>query len=160
MKKRYQVNLKALHQVCEENYWRLQRLLPLLLAADAELAQQPLSISHASGLKSRVLATVLDRAPFTTTLHLVEEASAQPYGAEFTVLLYKDALMAEVASYQNAQPAAPRYSYPNAQMRQPDEKAQWNLLLAEWLLYCLKHGHTEAWSYLPKDRGETHDLSI
>ena len=158
MKKRYAVDLKALHQVCDENYWRLQRLLPTLL--DGTDDQTALSVSHAAGVQSRVIATVLERAPFTTTLHLVEQANAQPYGAEFMVQLYRDALMAEVTSYQNAQAAAPRYAYPNAEMRQPDEKAQWNFLLGEWLLYCLKHGHTEAWHYQPRDFGAAHDLPL
>lgn len=156
MKKRYQVDLKQLHQVCEENYWRLQRLLPTLL--DQTHDQIRLRVNHAAGVSSQVIATVLERAPFTTTLHLVEEANAQPFGAEFVVQLYKDALMAEVTSFQGAQPAAPRYAYPNTQMRQPDEKAQWNLLLAEWLLYCLKHGHTEAWTYQATHHREPHDL--
>lgn len=158
MKKRYTVDLKALHHVCDENYWRLQRLLPTLL--DQSCDQTHLSVSHAAGVQSRVIATVLERAPFTTTLHLVEQANAQPYGAEFTVQLYRDALMAEVISYQNAPNAAPRYAYPNADMRQPDEKAQWNILLAEWLVYCLRNGHTEAWHYQPSAPGAAHDLPL
>lgn len=158
MKPRYRVDLKHLHQVCEENYWRVQRLLPALL--DQSQDQTRLRISHAAGVSSQVIATVLERAPFTTTLHIAEEANAQPFGAEFMVLLYKDALMAEVTSYQAERAAAPRYAYPNAQMRQPDEKAQWNFLLAEWLVYCLRNGHTEAWNYQPNDRGESHDLPL
>ncbi|EMP84373.1 hypothetical protein VC116063_002770 [Vibrio cholerae O1 str. 116063] len=33
-----------------------------------------------------------------------------------------------------------RYDYPNENMVQPDEKAQLNRFLGDWLTFCLKHG--------------------
>lgn len=157
LRKRYSVDLAALHVCCEANYWRCLRLMPALRQAATATDTQPaqLLISHNDGSRHRVSISVLERARFTSTLYFIEQPiepdTTVPIGrnTEFTVQLYSDARMAEVVNYQGSEPVSPRYSYPNAQMHQPDEKAQWNQLFGEWLQYCLAHGHTEQWYYQP-----------
>ena len=52
-----------------------------------------------------------------------------------------DARMAEVVGAENARRFRSIYTYPNADMHQPDEKTQLNLFLGEWLGHCLACGH-------------------
>ncbi len=56
------------------------------------------------------------------------------------VRLYHDARMAEVVAYSGEKAGLASYEYPNEMMFQPDEKAQQNRFLAEWLSISLKHG--------------------
>ena len=58
--------------------------------------------------------------------------------------VYHDARMAEVVSAEHARRFRGIYPYPNAAMHQPDEKAQLNLFLGEWLSHCLACGHEYA----------------
>ena len=55
--------------------------------------------------------------------------------------MYHDARMAEVVSAEHARRLRSIYPYPNEAMHQPDEKAQLNLFLGEWLSHCLACGH-------------------
>jgi uncharacterized protein YqiB (DUF1249 family) len=54
--------------------------------------------------------------------------------------VYHDARMAEVVTFAHLRRVFPHYDYPNPAMHQPDEKAQWNRFLGEWLSHCLRHG--------------------
>lgn len=60
---------------------------------------------------------------------------------KLTVRLYHDARMAEVIGWQRHRYLKARYEYPNRQMYQSDEKAQFNQFLGEWLSHCLDQGH-------------------
>ncbi len=60
------------------------------------------------------------------------------------VRMYHDARMAEVVSCAGVRRVEPRYAYPNERMHQPDEKAQWNRFLADWLALGIDHGHALA----------------
>ncbi|KPY06857.1 Uncharacterized protein ALO57_02637 [Pseudomonas coronafaciens pv. oryzae] len=57
------------------------------------------------------------------------------------VQVYHIARMAEVIGAEHARRFRGIYPYPNADMHQPDEKAQLNLFLGEWLSHCLACGH-------------------
>ena len=59
---------------------------------------------------------------------------------ELTVRLYHDARTAEVTAYQGQDRFRGLYAYPNDQGRQPDEKAQLNRFLGEYLALCLAEG--------------------
>lgn len=59
-----------------------------------------------------------------------------------TVRLYHDVKLAEVVSMAGLRLAKASYSYPNELMFLPDEKAQQNRLLGEWLSLSLQHGFT------------------
>ena len=53
---------------------------------------------------------------------------------------WTDARCAEVVEYQGKRHFRAVYDYPNEDMRQPDEKAQINRFLSEYLALCLSHG--------------------
>ena len=56
------------------------------------------------------------------------------------VRLYHDARCAEVIEFQGQRRFESVYTYPNVKMRHPDEKAQVNRFLTEFLNLCLAHG--------------------
>jgi uncharacterized protein YqiB (DUF1249 family) len=146
-KKAYQVDLSALMAICETNYWRLRKLLlpefPKFSNGDVFVFSLPLPGSvHERLLRLKIL----ERSPYTTTLELMEVVSDQRVSRwgmspQLTVRIYHDAKTAEVLTFQQQKNFFGRYEYPNAQMRQQDEKFQLNSLLAEWLNYCLQFGY-------------------
>ena len=86
--------------------------------------------------------SVIESFKYTTTLEIVQKPQTDNWLASPTmqVRVYHDASTAEVTSYQNHRNFKPRYSQPNPQMYQRDEKMQVNSFLGEWLTYCLKAG--------------------
>jgi uncharacterized protein YqiB (DUF1249 family) len=131
-KRRYQLDFAAGQAECEANYLRLLRLLREF---DAD--------HHAFGLgvEGQMVIAITERCPYTTTLDISQ--SALPLTAlapRLTVRVYHDARLAEVIAFANRRRIQPRYEYPNPAMYQPDEKAQWNRFLGEWLSHCLQHG--------------------
>ena len=85
---------------------------------------------------------VVERSPYTTLIRLSQHPDAPwNHKARMTVRLYHDARSAEVVEYQVRKHFLRAvYDYPNADMRQPDEKAQINRFLGEYLAHCLSHG--------------------
>src|SRR5690606_2929911 len=88
---------------------------------------------------------VVERSPYTVLLNIYQQGSTadsewvrRPF---LKVRLYHDARMAEVVDYAGIRMVLPRYAYPNNRMHQPDEKAQWNSFLAEWLSMAIGHGY-------------------
>ncbi|MEM8767918.1 MAG: DUF1249 domain-containing protein [Pseudomonadota bacterium] len=122
---------------CDANYLRLRKLFPGLDEEDAA------SIALAFGGKQlEVRAEVLERSPYTSIIRLSQRPEV-PYSrtASITVRLYHDARSAEVVEYQGRKHfLRAAYDYPNVDMRQPDEKAQINRFLGEYLSLCLSHG--------------------
>ncbi|MNF81102.1 putative dehydrogenase [compost metagenome] len=85
---------------------------------------------------------VLRACPYTTTLRVRQEHSLPWLPVpQLEVQVYHDARMAEVVSAEHARRFRGIYPYPNALMHQPDEKAQLNVFLGEWLSHCLACGH-------------------
>jgi len=122
---------------CDANYLRLMKLFPAIEQADAA------SIGvDVNGTRMEVLLEVLERSPYTTLIRLSQRPEL-PWSrkASLTVRLYHDARSAEVVEYQGRKHFLRAvYDYPNADMRQPDEKAQINRFLGEYLALCLRHG--------------------
>ncbi|WP_230384477.1 DUF1249 domain-containing protein [Pseudomonas putida] len=139
LRERYRVDLAGLQAACEANYARLMRLLP-----DMRTIQSSRSIGMTQGdqmLGVLVLDVVL-ACPYTTTLRIRQEHSLPWLPVPvMEVQVYHDARMAEVVSAEHARRLRSIYPYPNAAMHQPDEKAQLNLFLGEWLSHCLACGH-------------------
>lgn len=129
---RYCVDLASAQAECEANYWRLERLLHAFREDDRCFA-------IGSHLQMRIRIT--ERSPYTTFLEIEQVqtviASMTP---SLSVRVYHDARLAEVVAFAHWRRILPRYEYPNPAMHQPDEKAQWNRFLAEWLSHCLQHG--------------------
>jgi uncharacterized protein YqiB (DUF1249 family) len=137
--KNYTPNLSKLISDCEINYHRLMRLLPelddqeeWLFGVDADAEQQLKQVS----------IRVVERSKYTTTVAVAQESLINEWVPKpiLTVRLYHDANMAEVLSFQRNRSIRQTYPYPNEKMYQPDEKAQMNTFLGEWLEFCLRSG--------------------
>jgi len=135
-RKRYRVDLPSHMAECDANYLRLMKLFPRLREEDVSLfgialAQQP----------HRVRLEVLERGPYTTLIEL-RQLPESPWAMQphLRVRLYHDARSAEVVEFQGARHFRPTYVYPNNRMHLPDEKAQVNRFLSEFLSMCLAHG--------------------
>ncbi|MAR90254.1 MAG: hypothetical protein CML06_05145 [Pseudomonadales bacterium] len=123
---------------CEINYHRLMRLLP-------ELEQQEDWLFGVDGNPEKtrkVRIHVVERSRYTTTVNVAQESLLDDWVPKpvITVRLYHDAQMAEVLSFQRNRHLRQSYPYPNEKMFQPDEKAQLNTFLGEWLEFCLRAG--------------------
>jgi len=133
----YSIDLPAHMAECDANYLRLMKLFPAIDQVDAA------SIGvDVNGTRLEVLLEVLERSPYTTQIRLSQRPEL-PWSrkASITIRLYHDARSAEVVEYQGRKHFLRAvYDYPNADMRQPDEKAQINRFLGEYLALCLRHG--------------------
>ncbi|MEL7557384.1 DUF1249 domain-containing protein [Stutzerimonas chloritidismutans] len=138
-RERYRVDLLELQAACEANYLRLMRLLP-------EMRNRPdtrrIAMSQGDRLLGVLVLAVTESCPYTTTVQISQQ-DCLPWlpVPQMDVRVYHDARMAEVIGAENARRFRGIYSYPNAQMHQPDEKNQLNLFLGEWLGHCLACGH-------------------
>ena len=146
LNRRYVPDLKKMAAACEGNYIRLNKLMP-----DFELGYETsFFISGDASNKSpeyeaRIHLKVIESFPYTSTIEVVQKGLCPDWIQPpcMIVRIYHDARSAEVTSYQNQKRIHGKYQYPNPQMRMPDEKAQLNQFLAEWLTHCLKFGHAE-----------------
>ncbi len=137
---RYKVNLETYLADCELNYLRLLKVFPRL--ADKNRRQ----IGFLQGAEKVVSLKVLERTPYTTLVEISQQ-KAEPstcrwlHVPDIKVRVYHDAKVAEVVDCAGLRRPGPRCSYPNRQMHQQDEKAQWNRFLGEWLGQCIHHGY-------------------
>ena len=132
---RYRLDFRALMAQCESNY---ARLLPLIRALGE---RDSLAVALGDERPRTLNIRVLERAPYTTTLRLEDQAlHANMPAPRLTVRLYHDARVAEVTEASPFQRVQARYPYPNREMHQRDEKAQWNRFLGEWLAHVHDHG--------------------
>jgi uncharacterized protein YqiB (DUF1249 family) len=116
---------------------RLLKLLPDLDHCD----QREFQLVH-EGQRALVRLQVEERFTYTTTVqvsHQYDNVSQWLDAPRLVVRLYHDVRVAEVICMRR-RPLSGVYPYPNRQMRQPDEKAQLNTYLHEWLSHCLAHG--------------------
>lgn len=138
---------------CDTNYLRIKKLFPGL--REEELCEFGVRLGPTL---TTVSMSVLERGPYTTLLRLsgreapglsddaVPDKNVMPTSyfwaahPRMTVRLYHDARCAEVVDYQRARHFQSVYDYPNPGMRQPDEKAQVNRFLGEFLALCLECG--------------------
>lgn len=138
MKSKYVPDLSRQMAQCEANYWRILKLMPDFDACD----EREFQISH-EAINARIRLRVDERFAYTSTLEISQQDSGESRWLEAPVLqvrMYHDATMAEVVCIRRRQMAGV-YPYPNPLMHQPDEKAQLNSYLGEWLSHCLSHGH-------------------
>lgn len=139
LRERYRVDLAGLQAACEANYARLMRLLPDM--RNEQLSRR-IAVSQGDQMLGILSLEVILACPYTTTLQVRQELSLPWLPVpRLEVQVYHDARMAEVVSAQHARRFRSIYPYPNAHMHQPDEKAQLNLFLGEWLSHCLACGH-------------------
>lgn len=136
LRRRYRVDLPSHMAECDANYLRLMKLFPKLKEED--LSAFAISVGQHP---YHVRFEVLERGPYTTLIELRQQPetvwSMQPH---LKVRMYHDARSAEVVEFLGARHFRPTYVYPNRQMHLPDEKAQVNRFLSEFLAMCLSHG--------------------
>jgi len=139
LRERYRVDLIGLQAACEANYARLMRLLPQM--REQQRARR-IAMTQGDQMLGVLALEVLQDNPYTTTV-LVRQEHSLPWlpVPQLQVQVYHDARMAEVISAEHARRFRSIYPYPNSAMHQPDEKAQLNVFLGEWLSHCLACGH-------------------
>ncbi|MHA6197675.1 DUF1249 domain-containing protein [Pseudomonas wadenswilerensis] len=138
-RERYRVDLVGLQAACEANYARLMRLLPDMRNATSS---RRIGMTQGDQMLGVLTLEVILACPYTTTLRVRQEHSLPWLPVpQLEVQVYHDARMAEVVSAEHARRFRSVYPYPNEAMHQPDEKAQLNLFLGEWLTHCLACGH-------------------
>jgi uncharacterized protein YqiB (DUF1249 family) len=132
-KQRYQVDLVALHALCEANYRRLLQLFP-----DYEQSNRRIVAIGEGELRLEVS----ERGRFTTEFQLrFSDGCVGSLGVRrMAFRAYHDAAMAEVIGSGGGRRVAPRYDYPNTAMYQRDEQFQQNQFAAELLAFCLANG--------------------
>lgn len=146
---RYKIDLKSFMADCELNYRRLLGLCPDLQVADRHTFA--VDDPGNTGRRRRFVVRVLERAPYTLELEIAEQTHALVPWLNMPLMrvrLYRDAGLAEVVSFDGVRRVYPRYVYPNRQMHQPDEKAQWNRFLSEWLALVADAGYAESSSHV------------
>lgn len=130
--------LRDLLAVAEANHVLLLQLMPAM----REQGECRFTVTGPSGMASGVCFAVAERGPFTTLLDVMEthatDGWVMPMHAR--VRLSHDAKVAEVVEFRRHRRLQARYTYPNPDMLQPDEKLQINRLLGEWLQHCLRWG--------------------
>ncbi len=147
-RQRYQVDLGALHALCEANYHRLLQLFP-----DYEQSNRRIVAIGEGELRLEVS----ERGRFTTEFQLwFGDVSVGGLGVRrMAFRAYHDATMAEVIGSGDRRRVAPRYDYPNTAMYQRDEQFQQNKFAAELLGFCLANGRDAEVVFPPQPAAES-----
>ena len=132
---------------CEANYARLMKLMPQMHDEDHE-DSRVFMVELPNNLAARFKLSIVERCKYTTILEfrqldggLAEQLDWAP-APHFLLRVYHDARMAEVSAFQGNHRLKSKYPYPNDAMFHRDEKVQLNQLLSEWLIHCLRYGHS------------------
>lgn len=143
-KQNYQPNLVSLMTLCANNYMLLLKVLASKTALGesrhffiSDFLSYNITIKEVTRYTSVVS---FEQEILNTSFKNVPGVVASALHPRMTIRLYHDARMAEVLSTQDIRQVKPRYSYPNSQMHQQDEKQQTNQFLNEWLHLCLRLG--------------------
>jgi uncharacterized protein len=136
LRKKYRIDLPGHMAECDANYLRLMKLFPKLREEDVSAFSLLLGERFC-----QVRITVVERGPYTTLIEL-KQVPGIPWNMvpRMLIRLYHDARSAEVVECHRSRHFRPVYDYPNEHMHAPDEKAQVNRFLTEFLSWCLRHG--------------------
>ena len=119
----------------EMNYARIMQLIPDLPESGGAVL-----LSNNSN-QGQIRIELVERSPYTSKLELIHQIPAlQGWipDMRISVHVYHDAEVAEVVSYQSQHGFEARNDYPNPRMHHPNEKAELNRFLSDWLDHCLK----------------------
>lgn len=137
--RRYNIDLGSHLAECDANYLRLMALAPWLPDGDEGTVRVVLG----DGVPD-VLIEVIERSRHTCVIamrqHWSDQWGESPHDTCIKARVYHDAKSAEVIEIHRERGFNAVYDYPNRRMRQPDEKAQINRFLSEFLSICLQHG--------------------
>ncbi len=138
--RRYNIDLGSHLAECDANYRRLMALAPWRRDGEDEGAVR---VVLGDGVPD-VLIEVLEQSRHTSVIAMrqlwSDQGAESPHDTCIKVRVYHDAKSAEVIEFHRERGFNAVYDYPNRRMRQPDEKAQINRFLSEFLSICLRHG--------------------
>jgi len=156
LKKKYRFNIKMMMADCEANYARICRIMPSVLrknvtdnaddVIDISLDNVSFDIDLATNKPAKLTLSIAERCRFTTMINLqvlidsFVDVDGESGCVNMSIRLYHDVNMVEVIACNHKPNRLASYEYPNELMFQPDEKAQQNRFLSEWLGLCSKHG--------------------
>ena len=137
--RKQQLNLTRLHEECERNYRRLQRIIPesKILGATTRLYCEGQS-------SSGMILEIIEVTKYTSTVLIIADRAGPRWltEIEIKVRIYRDAQMAEVIEWCSDRTIPWALSETTA-MHERDEKWQWNMFLSELLCHGLRFGVTE-----------------
>tara|TARA_B110000967_G_scaffold209297_1_gene264807 strand:- start:1403 stop:1843 length:441 start_codon:yes stop_codon:yes gene_type:complete len=137
--RKQQLNLTRLHEECERNYRRLQRVIPesKILGATTRLYCEGQS-------SSGMILEIIEVTKYTSTVLIIADRAGPRWltEIEIKVRIYRDAQMAEVIEWCSDRTIPWALSETTA-MHERDEKWQWNMFLSELLCHGLRFGVTE-----------------
>ena len=137
--RKQQLNLTRLHEECERNYRRLQRIIPesKILGATTRLYCEGQS-------SSGMILEIIEVTKYTSTVLIIADRAGPRWltEIEIKVRIYRDAQMAEVIEWCSDRTIPWALSETTA-MHERDEKWQWNMFLSELLCHGLRVGVTE-----------------
>lgn len=124
---------------CDHAYLLLIKLLPSF-----ELSSERTFLVEGSAGLQKMSMQVIERTPYTSLIHVgpISDSEDTP-GFTMIIRAYHDARMAEVISCGAVGRLQVRFQYPNDKMAHPDEKAQLNRFMREWLTHSLTFGKAD-----------------
>jgi len=140
MPRRYVADLQRLQRDAAANYLLLQRLWK-----SPEEGCISFGLRHAGRDLGSLTLRQLEYTRWTELLELqLDVALSHPLlqPALLQVRSYHDVRLSEVIAFQKRRAREGRYTYPNEEMFQPDEKVQVNAFLGETLRFALDKGYS------------------
>ncbi|MFQ3327274.1 MAG: hypothetical protein ACI8QN_000055 [Porticoccaceae bacterium] len=137
--RKQQLELTRLHEECERNFRRLQRVIP-----ESKTLGATTRFYYEGQSSSGMIVEIIEVTKYTSTLLIIADRSGPSWLSEIEikVRIYRDAQMAEVIEWCSDRTIPWALSETTA-MHERDEKWQWNMFLSELLCHGLRVGVTE-----------------
>ena len=137
--RKQQLNLTRLHEECERNYRRLQRVIP-----ESKILGVTTRLYCEGQSSSGMILEIIEVTKYTSTVLIIADRAGPRWltEIEIKVRIYRDAQMAEVIEWCSDRTIPWALSETTA-MHERDEKWQWNMFLSELLCHGLRFGVTE-----------------
>jgi len=137
--RKQQLDLTRLHEECERNFRRLQRVIP-----ESKMLGATTRFYYEGQSSSGMIVEIIEVTKYTSTLLIIADRAGPRWlpEIEIKVRIYRDAQMAEVIEWCSDRTIPWALSETTA-MHERDEKWQWNMFLSELLCHGLRFGVTE-----------------
>ena len=137
--RKQQLDLTRLHEECERNFRRLQRVIP-----ESKMLGATTRFYFEGQSSSGMIVEIIEVTKYTSTLLIIADRAGPRWlpEIEIKVRIYRDAQMAEVIEWCSDRTIPWALSETTA-MHERDEKWQWNMFLSELLCHGLRVGVTE-----------------
>jgi len=137
--RKQQLDLIRLHEECERNFRRLQRVIP-----ESKMLGATTRFYYEGQSSSGMIVEIIEVTKYTSTLLIIADRAGPRWlpEIEIKVRIYRDAQMAEVIEWCSDRTIPWALSETTA-MHERDEKWQWNMFLSELLCHGLRFGVTE-----------------